>query len=156
MLQFRKCLCFQPWTQTNLLFQPFQAWCHIVSEPGQYWFSWWPVACLTHWGRVMHKCVGNLTIIVSDNYLNQCWNIVNWTLKSRIQWNFNLYLNIFIQEKAFENVVCEMAAILSRPQTKPLPEPVLACQVTHYEQISMKFETKLVLKNAFKEVLICK
>ena len=29
---------------------------------------------------------------------------------------FNRYSNIFIQENAFENVVCEMASILSRPQ----------------------------------------
>ena len=27
-----------------------------------------------------------------------------------------IYLNMFIQDNAFENVVCEMAAILSRPQ----------------------------------------
>ena len=35
---------------------------------------------LTHWGRVTHICVIKLTIIGSDNldnYLNQCWNIVN-------------------------------------------------------------------------------
>ena len=30
--------------------------------------------------------------------------------------NFNPNSNIFIQENAFENVVCEMAAILSLPQ----------------------------------------
>ena len=51
-----------------------------------------------------HICVGKLTIIDSDNglshgrhkshYLNQCWNI---------------------QENAFDNVVCEMVSILSRP-----------------------------------------
>ena len=26
--------------------------------------------CITHWGRVTHKCVGNLTIIGSDNVLS--------------------------------------------------------------------------------------
>ena len=30
---------------------------------------------------------------------------------------FNRYSNIFIHENAFENVVCEMASILSRPQS---------------------------------------
>ena len=55
--------------------------------------------CLTHWGRVTHICVGNLTIIGWDmwlvawmapsHYLNQCWNIVNWTPRSKHQWNFN-------------------------------------------------------------------
>ena len=74
--------------------------------------------CLTHWGRVTHICVGNLTIIGSDNglsapshYLNQCWNIVNWTLRNKFQWNCNRNSNIFIQENAFENIVCEMASI---------------------------------------------
>ena len=84
-------------------------------------------ACLTHWGRVTHICFGNLTIIGSDNglivawsepshYLNQCWNIVNWNLRNKFQWNFNRNSNIFIQENALENVVCEMASILSRPR----------------------------------------
>ena len=52
-----------------------------------------------------------LTIIASDNgawpapshYLNQWWNIVNWTLGNKLQWNFNRNSSIFI-----ENVVCEM------------------------------------------------
>ena len=50
-----------------------------------------------------------------SHYLNQCWNIVNWTLGNKLQWNLNRNLNIFIEENAFENV-WKMAAILSRPQ----------------------------------------
>ena len=50
------------------------------------------------------------------HYLNQCWNIVNWTLRNKLQWNINWNSYIFIQENAFENVVCKMACILSRPQ----------------------------------------
>ena len=50
------------------------------------------------------------------HYQNQCWNIVNKTLRNKLQWNFNRNSNIFIQENAFESVVCEEAAILSRPQ----------------------------------------
>ena len=74
--------------------------------------------CLTHWGRVTHICVSRLTITGSDNghYLNQCWNIVNWTLRNKLQWNFKRKSFIFIQENALENVICEMASILSRPQ----------------------------------------
>ena len=77
---------------------------------------------LTHWGRVTHICVSKLTIIGSDNglapnhYLNQWWNIVNWTLRNKLQWNFNRNSNIFIEENTFENVVCEMSAILPWPQ----------------------------------------
>ena len=84
-----------------------------------------PIWVLTHWGRVTHICVSKLTIIGSDNglslvapshYLNQCWNIVNWTLRNKLQWNLNRNSNIFIQENAFESVVCETVAILSLPQ----------------------------------------
>ena len=81
---------------------------------------------LTHWGPVTHICVSKVIIIGSDNgllpgrrqshYLNQCWNIVNWTLRNKLQWNINGNQYIFIQENAFENVVCELTAILSRPQ----------------------------------------
>ena len=35
---------------------------------------------------------------------------------NKLQLNFNRNSNIFIQENAFENVVCEMAAILFWPQ----------------------------------------
>ena len=41
---------------------------------------------------------------------------INWTLRNKLQWIFYRYSIIFIQENAFENVVCEMASILSRPQ----------------------------------------
>ena len=79
---------------------------------------------LTHWGRVMHICVGNITIIGSNwlvawsapsHYLNQCWNIVNWTIRNKRQWKLNKNLFIFVQENGFENV-WKMAAILSGPQ----------------------------------------
>ena len=68
----------------------------------------------THWGRVMHICVGKLTIIGSDNGLSpERRQAIIWT---KLQWNFNQNSNIFIQENAFENVICEMTSILSRPQ----------------------------------------
>ena len=53
---------------------------------------------------------------IPSHYLNQCWNIVNWTLGNKVQWNFKQNSNIFIQENALEDVICEMASILSRPQ----------------------------------------
>ena len=75
---------------------------------------------LTHWSRVTHICVSDLTSIGSDNGLspgqNQCWNIVNKTLRNKLKWIFSRNSNISIQENAFESVVCEKAAILSRPQ----------------------------------------
>ena len=54
--------------------------------------TWWPEAG---------------TIIVTGPY---------WTPRNKLEWNFNRNSDIFIQESAFECIVCEMAAILSRPQ----------------------------------------
>ena len=48
--------------------------------------------------------------------MNQCWNIINWTLGNKFQWNFNWNSNIFIQENVCETVVCEMASTSFRPQ----------------------------------------
>ena len=42
---------------------------------------------------------------------------VNWTPRNKFQWNFNRNSNIFNQGNAVENVVCEMASILSQPQS---------------------------------------
>ena len=73
---------------------------HIcVGNLGRHWFKQWLVA----WSAPSH-------------YLNQCWNIVNWTSRNKLQWNSNRNSYIFIQENALENVICEMASILFRPQ----------------------------------------
>ena len=73
--------------------------------------------CLTHWGRVTHIYVSKLTIIGSDKGLSPGWRqsiiwikagiLIIRTLKNKLQRNSC----IFIQEIAFENVVCEMASI---------------------------------------------
>ena len=78
---------------------------------------------LHHWSRVTHKCVGNVTIIGSNNspngakphYLNQCLTIVNWTVTDKILWKFNRNSYILIHEIALEGIVCEMATILYLP-----------------------------------------
>ena len=51
-----------------------------------------------------------------SHYLNQCWNIVNWTLRNKLQWDLNRNSYIFINENAFQNVVWKLAVISSRPQ----------------------------------------
>ena len=51
-----------------------------------------------------------------SRYLCQFWNIVNSNLRNKLQRILKRNSLIFIQENAFENMVCEMAAILSRPQ----------------------------------------
>ena len=55
-----------------------------------------------------------------SHYLNQCWNIVNWSLGSKLQWNTNRKSHIFIQENAFEPVV--------RPETPLSIILSLACK----------------------------
>ena len=58
----------QPTYLTHLPLVP-----HIfVSEWGQHWFRYWLAIYST-----------------PSHYLNQCWVIVNWTLKNKLQWNFN-------------------------------------------------------------------
>ena len=57
-----------------------------------------------------------VTWSASSHYLNQWCDIVNWTIRNKLQWNFNQNHNIFFQENAFESVVWKTAAILSRPQ----------------------------------------
>ena len=76
---------------------------------------------LTHWGRVTHIYVDNLTIIAwlvawSAPSFESMLEYFIWTLRNKLQWNFIRNAYIFIQESAFENVVCKMAAPLSRPQ----------------------------------------
>ena len=46
------------------------------------------LAVLTHGGRVTHICVSKLTWSAPNHYLNQCWNIINWNLRNKLQWNF--------------------------------------------------------------------
>ena len=43
-----------------------------VRESGQYWFRQWLVA-----------------YSAPSHYLNQCWFIVNWTRRNKLQWKFN-------------------------------------------------------------------
>ena len=62
------------------------------------WFTQWLVA----WA-------------VPTHCLNQCWNIVNWTLWTNFS-DILIEIQIFIEENAFENVVWELPATLARSQ----------------------------------------
>ena len=95
----------------------------------------------------MHKCISELTIIVSDNGVSpdqcqaiiQCWNIFNWTLGNKLQWNLNQNSYIFIQENALENVVWKMVAILPRPQC--VKNIIIKLSMLIDDQIVMSFKT---------------
>ena len=66
--------------------------------------------------------------------LFQCWNIVNWTLGNKLQGNFNWNSIIFIQENAFENVICQNGSHFLQGQmsSKSDPYPTSVTDV-HYE-----------------------
>ena len=72
-------------------------------------------------GRVTHICVGNLTIIGPDNSLlpDRCQAIIKTNAGTLLIGPLGinvcgLLIEIHLNENAFENVVCKMAAILSR------------------------------------------
>ena len=86
-----------------------------VNELGQHWLRLWLVA----WWAPSH-------------YLNQYRNIVNWALTNKLQWNFKQNIKLFIRENPSENIVCEMAAILSREYIQLQPYKGCLCvQPTH-------------------------
>ena len=105
--------------------------------------SWINMLRLEHyWGRVTHICLSKLTIIGSDNVLSPGRHqaIIRTNagilLIGPLGTNFSEMLiktNIFIEENTFESVVCEMAAILSRPQC------VKASFFTFLLKFSLKF-----------------
>ena len=80
----------------------------------------------------MHICVGNLTIIGSDNGLSPdrrqaiIWTNAGILLIGPLGIDFNEILigiqTFFIQEQAFENVICEIVSILSQSQCVNRPQ----------------------------------
>ena len=101
-----------------------------------YNFEWF----WTHCGWLKHVCVGNLTIIGSDNGLaptcsrqlaiiwTKCWNIVNWTLGNKLQGNFYQNKTFSFRKCIWKRFfVCKMAAIcLSLKVTPFTPWAVLS------------------------------
>ena len=62
---------------------------HIcISKSGQHWFRHWLVA-----------------YSAPSHYLNQCWIIVNWTLRNKLLWNF-----IKIQNLSFTKMHLKMSS----------------------------------------------
>ena len=82
---------------------------------------------ITHSGRVTHICARKTNPplvkimacrLVGTKPLSKSMleYIVNWTLGTKLRWNFKQNPFIFVLEIPFQNVVWKMAAILSRPQ----------------------------------------
>ena len=49
-------------------------------------------------------------------YLNQCWLTVHWTLRKKLQWNFNRNSNFRIEENAFDHNISKQSVIVFRNQ----------------------------------------
>ena len=70
---------------------------------------------------MVHICINELTKTGSDNDLSPglhqvfIWTNAGILLIGHLETNFS-EIHIIIQENALENVICEMASILSRPQ----------------------------------------
>ena len=109
---------------------------YMRRQSNHHWFRWWLVA----WSAPSH-------------YLNQCWNIVHWTLRNKLQWNVNRNSYIFIKKNPFENVDWKTAAILSRPQCV---KPVIKSTETNslkYKSKYFNFLPTKCIKNAVCEML---
>ena len=82
--------------------------------------TWWPSDAIwihrfgSTLAQVMAWCHDPWSYLAPSHYLNQCWFIVNWTLGTKLKWSFNKNTKLFFNENASENIVCEMAVILSR------------------------------------------
>ena len=73
----------------------------------------------------------------TSHYLNQCWNIINWTLRNKLQWNVYRNSCIFIQENECTNLAWEKAAILSRPWY------VKHCWILSIKTVQQSFHSKV-------------
>ena len=101
---------------------------------------------LTHWGRVTHICVGNLTIIGSDNGLSPgrrqaiTWTNVEILLIGPLGTNFNAIL-IGIQTFSFKKMHLKMSSVKWRPFFLGLN--VLRSFHTHTHIFHMQINTAL-------------
>ena len=73
----------------------------------------------------------------TSHYPNQCWNIINLTLRNKLQWNVYRNSCIFIQENECTNLAWGKAAILSRPWY------VKHCWILSIKTVQQPFHSKV-------------
>ena len=94
--------CKWYWIYINKIIKPY------LIEAG------WRIYASVHWPSLVQMTV--VAWSAPNHYLNQCWIIINWIPRNKIQWNINRNSCIFIHENPFQNVVRKTVATLSRPQ----------------------------------------
>ena len=123
---------------------------------------------LTHLPLVPSICVNKLdqhwfryrlvAYSAPSHYLYQYWVIVNGILKNKLHWNLNQNTSLSIHENAYENIVCEIAAILSRGRWVKVGFPnmglwdIIICQSTIVKSISQRYRrpiTSLLMTACF-------
>ena len=83
-------------------------WFSVSPKPETLLISSPSAACMRQW-------IGSaLAQIMACRLFGECWLIVNWSHRNKLQWNLNRNTKLLIHKNAYENIVCEMAAILSR------------------------------------------
>ena len=88
-----------------------------------------------------------------SHYLNQCRNIINLSLRNKLQCYFNRNSIIFIKKNLFENVACEMASILSRPQSvKPTDYEWTYSEILCYHSDRQKKLHSMVFHKCYMQV----
>ena len=126
VLKPRKVTWRKLWLKCKVMITHFLCYKYILTCNGvaiTMWITREDARHLTHWGRVTHICVAYLTIIVSDNGLSPSrrqaiiWTNAGILIIWLIGANFSeILIEIHTFKNAFKDVVCEKAAILSRPQ----------------------------------------
>ena len=85
-----------------------------------------------------------------SHYPNQCWFIVNGTVRNKFQWKLNRNSNIFVNENALENVICEKVGILSKRRwdtgtgTVPGQQPWRICVNGLHETINSLWPSDVI------------
>ena len=110
---------------------------------------------LTHWGRVTHTCTSKLTKKASLGPTMACrlagtkplsepmFNVANWTLTNKLQWNLNRNSYTFIQENSFQNVVWKMAV---------WPRPHLGNNTEYHEPSKGKYAVWLIIHSEMIDI----
>ena len=101
----------------------------------------WPGAIIWTNDGLMHICVTlpHWVRIRPSHYLNQCWIIVNWTIRNKFQWNHNQNTTIFIQANELEN--------LSMPLTNWGPKIAFSCMKIITFQFKFQWYVRMSLTN---------
>ena len=92
------------------------------SAADDYKLTWWQCYILNNSGQLTYICVSKLShhwfgqwlvaCLAPIHYLIQSWLIINQTIKSIFHWKFISSSKRYIEENAFENVGCQIGAIL--------------------------------------------